>query len=51
MKRYCPKCGQAYDDKKDQLVSCPRCQFEGSTACCNPAGKNCICVECEESES
>ena len=46
----CPKCGQEYDPRKDQVVECPRCGVEGSTKCCNPAGLGCICTECEEGE-
>ena len=44
----CPKCGQPFDPKEDQVVECPRCHIEGSTKCCNPAGQNCVCTECEE---
>ena len=46
----CPKCGQPFDPKKDEVIECPRCHVEGSTACCNPGGRNCICVLCEEQE-
>jgi hypothetical protein len=44
----CPKCGQPFDPNEDQVVECPRCHIEGSTKCCNPAGQNCVCTECEE---
>lgn len=47
----CPKCGQAYDPRKDKVVECPRCHAEGSTACCNPGGRNCTCTECEEGDT
>jgi hypothetical protein len=46
----CPKCGTIYDPKHDGIVECRRCGAEGSTACCNPAGKGCICLDCEEKE-
>ena len=46
----CPRCGEPYDPKEDQIVECPRCGREGSTACCNSGGKGCLCVECEENE-
>lgn len=46
----CPKCGEPYDPKKDQVVECPRCHIEGSTACCNIGGRNCICTACEEGD-
>ena len=35
---------------EDTVVEYPRCHVEGSTACCNPSGRNCICVACEERE-
>ena len=44
----CPKCGQPFDPRKDRVIECPRCNVEGSTKCCNPGGRNCICVACEE---
>jgi Zn finger protein HypA/HybF involved in hydrogenase expression len=44
----CPKCGQEFDPREHEVVECPRCGVEGSTACCNPGGRNCICVACEE---
>jgi hypothetical protein len=50
-KETCPKCGQAFDPRKDQVVECPRCHVEGSTACCNLGGRNCTCVECEEKDT
>jgi uncharacterized C2H2 Zn-finger protein len=46
----CPKCGQLFDARGEQVVSCPRCGKEGSTACCNPAGVGCICIACEEAQ-
>ena len=46
----CPKCGEPYDEKLDQLVTCPTCKSEGSTACCNVAGVGVECVECEEGD-
>jgi hypothetical protein len=46
----CPKCGEEYDPKQDQIVMCPRCGNEGSTKCCNPAGQRCLCLECEEAQ-
>ena len=46
----CPKCGQTFDQAEHQVIECPRCRVEGSTACCNPGGRNCICADCEEKE-
>ena len=47
-KENCPKCGQPFDPKVDQVIECPRCGQEGATRCCNPGGRNCLCLECEE---
>lgn len=44
----CPKCGELFDPREHKIVECPRCLCEGSTACCNPGGVGCLCVECEE---
>lgn len=44
----CPKCGEEFDTDDDQIVTCPECGCEGSTACCCPGGVGCICIECEE---
>lgn len=44
----CPKCGQEFDPATDVIVECPRCHVEGSTACCNPGGRRCLCAACEE---
>lgn len=44
----CPKCGEPFDPKVDAVVECPRCHVEGSTACCNVGGRNCLCAACEE---
>jgi hypothetical protein len=44
----CPGCGQEFDPAKDKILTCPRCNLEGSTACCCTGGVGCICVECEE---
>ena len=46
----CPKCGGPHNDATDQIVSCPECQADGSTACCNPGGVNCLCADCENAE-
>ena len=46
----CPRCGEPYDPVEDKLVMCPECGREGSTACCNPAGVGCVCLECEDAE-
>lgn len=46
----CPKCGAPYNAEEDQVIECPRCHVEGSTACCNSGGRGVACVECEESE-
>jgi hypothetical protein len=45
----CPKCGKPYDTEKDDIIICPRCDQAGATNCCNPGGRNCICLDCEES--
>lgn len=50
MKDKCPKCGEEFDTQKDEIIDCPCCGEKGSTACCNISGRNCPCVECEESE-
>lgn len=44
----CPKCGGGYNPAEDQVVMCPECGCEGSTACCNPGGAGCMCWDCEE---
>ena len=44
----CPKCGMPYDPREYEVVECPRCCVAGSTKCCNPGGRNCTCVACEE---
>jgi hypothetical protein len=44
----CPKCGLAFDPVEHQVIECPRCGVQGSTNCCNPGGRNCICAACEE---
>lgn len=46
----CPKCGEPCDPKEDTVVECPRCGKEGSTACCNMGGRNCLCNDCENGE-
>jgi hypothetical protein len=46
----CPKCSEPFDPRKDTVIECPRCHKEGSTACCNMGGRNCLCNECENSE-
>lgn len=43
----CPKCGQPFDPTEHGIYECPRCCAPGSTACCNPGGNNCLCVDCE----
>lgn len=45
----CPKCGFDYDPDEDEIIECPRCHKQGSTACCNSAGRGCLCIDCEES--
>lgn len=47
----CPKCAAIYDARQDVLELCPRCGELGSTACCNTAGKGCLCIQCEEAQS
>ena len=45
----CPYCGRAV--KEADILECPRCNREGcceSLGGCMPAGRNCICPECEE---
>lgn len=44
----CPKCGAPFDRSEHCIYECPRCHIPGSTACCNPGGNNCLCIECEE---
>ena len=46
----CPKCGESFDPQEFGVVECPRCHVEGSTKCCNPGGRSCICVKCEEGD-
>lgn len=46
----CPKCGQEYDPKNASIYECPRCGAEGSSSCCNPGGRGCICIACETGE-
>ncbi len=42
----CPSCG----DPTIEIVECPQCAKEGCTESCIPAGRNTLCLECEESE-
>lgn len=44
---HCPKCGQEFDPREASIYECPRCGQEGSSACCNPGGNNCLCMNCE----
>jgi len=44
----CPKCGMEFDPTDYDIVECPECGSPGSTKCCNPGGKNCLCSECEQ---
>jgi len=46
----CPACGAEYDPRDHQLLECPVCGKEGSTACCLALGRGCPCLECEEKE-
>jgi transcription elongation factor Elf1 len=46
----CPYCGVPYDPDLDQILECPECGKEGSTACCLSGGVGCPCVECETGE-
>ena len=46
----CPKCGCSFEDEEDDIVICPTCGIEGSTKCCNPAGRGSDCVKCEEAQ-
>lgn len=46
----CPKCGEEFDPTIDQVIECPRCHVEGSTACCNMGGRGVACIACEEAE-
>lgn len=50
MNEQCPKCGKEFDPKEDAIHECPGCGIEGSTACCNPGGSNCLCADCESEE-
>ena len=44
----CPKCGRAYDPSEHVVVTCPECEMSGSTACCNPGGRGCLCLKCDD---
>ena len=46
----CPNCGEEAELEGNEIVECPECGCEGSTACCNPGGRNCLCVQCEEEQ-
>lgn len=41
----CCYCGKPTED--EYIFTCPRCGRDGCPDCM-PAGKNCICPECEE---
>jgi predicted amidophosphoribosyltransferase len=47
----CPKCGEWFDNTQDNVIVCPVCGIEGSTACCNSGGVGCPCIQCEEEEA
>lgn len=46
----CPTCGEMVDATLP-ILECPVCMREGTADCCMQAGRNCLCVECEEGES
>lgn len=46
----CPKCGLEFDPFVEDLVECPRCGQEGSTACCNPGGADTLCIDCNSED-
>lgn len=50
-KQGCPYCGEALDveDIEVGLLTCPECAREGCSQCM-PAGRGCICPECEKDE-
>ncbi len=48
MSEYCPMCGLEHVDVKPAVYECPRCGGEGFDCCV--AGKNCLCVNCEEED-
>lgn len=43
----CPYCGN--EEEMERIFTCPRCGREGCWKCM-PAGRGCICPECEEQE-
>jgi hypothetical protein len=46
----CPKYGEKYNPEEHSVYVCPKCETEGSSACCNPGGNNCLCASCENGE-
>jgi len=46
----CPMCGSEFNPERDDLLTCPRCGVDGSTACCMSAGRGTICADCELEE-
>lgn len=44
----CPCCGLDFDPADFEVLECPECGVHGSTACCIPAGRGCVCIACEE---
>jgi hypothetical protein len=52
----CPNCGAVRSDEEVKLAKtrgnlvCPECSRDGCFTCM-PAGRNCICPECEEGAS
>lgn len=44
----CPMCGEPFDPKTDEIITCVECGGEGATACCITAGNGTACSDCED---
>lgn len=42
----CPHCGADLEEDDGKILQCPQCDREGCSECM-PAGRGCICPECE----
>jgi len=46
----CPKCGEPANLFEYPVFICIECGIRGSKSCCNPGGRNALCIDCDEVE-